>query len=110
MNAAMAAGSPPAQTISWLCSVCALGGILSLVLALGHKQPITGAWSIPIAVILGNTLTFFTINQAVGAYLPAGIIVLIPGLSGLVGKVMRLLPIPIVMGMIAGAMIKFGTE
>lgn len=109
MNSAMAAGYTSAQTISWLWSVCVFGGILSLVLALRYQQPITGAWSIPIAVMLGNTLTFFNINQAVGAYLLAGILVLLLGVSGLVGKVMRLLPIPIVMGMIAGAMIKFGT-
>ncbi len=109
MNAAMAAGYTSGQTISWLCSVCVFGGLLSLLLALRYQQPITGAWSIPIAVMLGSTLTFFNINQAVGAYLLAGILVLLLGLSGLVGKVMRLLPIPIVMGMIAGAMIKFGT-
>lgn len=109
MNAAMAAGYTSAQTISWLSAVCFFGGILSLILALRYQQPITGAWSIPIAVMLGNTLIYFNINQAVGAYLLAGIVVLVLGVSGLVGKLTRLLPIPIVMGMIAGAMIKFGT-
>ena len=109
MNAAMAAGYTSVQTISWLCSVCVFGGLLSLVLALRYQQPITGAWSIPIAVMLSSTLPFFNINQAVGAYFLAGLMVLLLGVSGLVGKVMRLLPMPIVMGMIAGAMIKFGT-
>ena len=65
MNAAMVAGYTSAQTISWLCLVCVFGGLLSLLLALRYQQPIIGAWSIPIAVILGNTLTFFNINQAV---------------------------------------------
>lgn len=109
MNSAMNAGYTSIQTISWLASVCFFGGVLSLVLALRYKQPIAGAWSIPIAVMLGNTLSFFTINQAVGAYLLAGLLVLALGFSGLVGRIMRWLPIPIVMGMIAGAMIKFGT-
>ncbi len=109
MNSAMNAGYTTTQTISWLASVCFFGGVLSLILALRYKQPIAGAWSIPIAVMLGNTLAFFNINQAVGAYFLAGAMVLALGLSGLVGKIMRWLPIPIVMGMIAGAMIKFGT-
>ncbi len=109
MNSAMNAGYTSIQTISWLASVCFFGGVLSLILALRYKQPIAGAWSIPIAVMLGNTLAFFNFNQAVGAYLLAGIMVLALGFSGLVGKIMRWLPIPIVMGMIAGAMIKFGT-
>ncbi len=109
MNSAMNAGYTTLQTISWLASACFFGGVLSLILALRYRQPIAGAWSIPIAVMLGNTLAFFNIHQAVGAYLLAGVMVLALGFSGLVGKIMRWLPIPIVMGMIAGAMIKFGT-
>ncbi|GBC59366.1 benzoate transporter [Desulfonema ishimotonii] len=109
MNSAMGANYTTEQTISWLFSVYFFGGVLSLILALKYKQPITGAWSIPIAVMLGTTLSFFTIQQAAGAYFIAGIIVLLLGFSGLIGKVMNWVPIPIVMGMIAGAMIKFGT-
>ncbi len=109
MNSAMSANYTTGQTISWLFAVYFFGGLLSLVLALKYKQPITGAWSIPAAVMLGTTLTYFNINQAAGAYLIAGIMVLILGFSGLIGKVMRWIPLPIVMGMIAGAMIRFGT-
>ncbi len=110
MSSAMNAGYTTTQTISWLASVCFFGGLISVIMALRYKQPIVGAWSIPVAVMLGNTLTFFSIEQAVGAYLMGGLLVLILGVSGLVGKIMRLLPMPIVMGMIAGAMIKFGTD
>ena len=110
MSSAMNAGYTTTQTISWLASVCFFGGLISVIMALRYKQPIVGAWSIPVAVMLGNTLAFFSIEQAVGAYLMGGLLVLILGASGLVGKIMRLLPMPIVMGMIAGAMIKFGTD
>ena len=37
-------------------------------------------------------------------------IVLLLGVTGLIGKVMRWLPLPIVMGMIGGCMLKFGTQ
>jgi benzoate membrane transport protein len=109
VNSAMAAGYTNEQTISWLFSVYFLGGILSFVLALRYKQPITGAWSIPAAVMLGSTLVYFDIHQAAGAYFLAGVLVLVLGLTGIIGKVMRWIPLPIVMGMIAGAMIRFGT-
>lgn len=109
INSAMAANYTSEQTISWLFSIYFLGGILSFILALRYKQPITGAWSIPAAVMMGTTLTFFNINQAVGAYFLAGIVVLVLGLTGIIGKLMRWIPLPIVMGMIAGAMIRFGT-
>ena len=110
MSSAMNAGYTTTQTISWLASVCFFGGLISFIMALRYKQPIVGAWSIPVAVMLGNTLAFFSIEQAVGAYLMGGVVVLLLGFSGLVGRIMRLLPMPIVMGMIAGAMIKFGTD
>ena len=49
------------------------------------------------------------LSDAAGGYLLAGILVLALGLSGIIGKVMRWIPLPIVMGMIAGALIRFGT-
>lgn len=110
MSSAMNAGYTTTQTISWLASVCFFGGLISVIMALRYKQPIVGAWSIPVAVMLGNTLAFFSIEQAVGAYLMGGLLVLILGVSGLVAKIMQLLPMPIVMAMIAGAMIKFGID
>jgi benzoate membrane transport protein len=44
-----------------------------------------------------------------GAYLVAGLIVLILGATGLITKVMKRIPMPIVMAMIAGAMMRFCT-
>jgi len=45
----------------------------------------------------------------VGAFFAAGLIVLVIGLTGLVRKVATWLPFPIVMAMIAGALIRFAT-
>lgn len=72
-------------------------------------MPINGAYSIPGAVMLASALPLFSFNEAVGAYLIAGIFVLFLGVSGMIGKAMRWIPLPIVMAMIAGAMIRFGT-
>src|SRR5680860_321968 len=109
LSAATKGNLTSAQAISWLFAIYFFGGVISLGLALYYKQPINGAYSIPAAVMLIGALSTFTINEAVGAYLVAGILVLALGLSGLVGKLMRWLPLPIVMAMIAGAMIRFGT-
>lgn len=59
--------------------------------------------------MLISSLKEYGFQDASGAYLVAGIIVLVLGLSGLIGKVMKWLPVPIVMAMIAGAMVRFGT-
>ena len=109
MSAAQAGNLTQPQAISWIFSIYFFGGLISLILALYYKQPINGAYSIPGAVMLISSLKEYGFQDASGAYLVAGIIVLVLGLSGLIGKVMKWLPVPIVMAMIAGAMVRFGT-
>jgi len=109
MSAAQAGNLTQPQAISWIFSIYFFGGLISLILALYYKQPINGAYSIPGAVMLIASLKEYGFQDASGAYLVAGIIVLVLGLSGLIGKVMKWLPVPIVMAMIAGAMVRFGT-
>jgi len=108
MNAAQKAKLSDVQTISWLFSVYFFGGLLSIIMGLYYKMPINGAYSIPGAVMLASALPLFSFNEAVGAYLIAGVLVLLLGVSGLIGKAMRWIPLPIVMAMIAGAMFRFG--
>lgn len=102
-------GLSQAEMISWLFAIYFFGGLLGIILSMKYKQPIAGAYSIPGAVLVAGALTHFSLNEAAGAYLVSGIIVFILGISGLIGKIMHWLPIPIVMAMIVGAMIRFGT-
>ena len=110
MKAAADGGLTPEQAISWLFGVYVLGGALGVFLSLRYKMPINGAFSIPGAVMLIGSLQTYSFEQACGAYIFAGIVVLLLGMSGLIGKVMRLLPLPIVQGMIAGCMMRFGID
>ena len=95
------------QTVAWLFAIYVLGGFISLLLALHYKQPINGAYSIPGAALVAGSLATIPFNEAVGAFILAGLLVLLLGVTGLIGKVMRWLPMPIVMAMIAGALIRF---
>ena len=58
----------------------------------------------------GGLLSHFSLNEAIGAYLVANVLVILLGASGLIDKVMKWIPLPIVMGMIVGVMIRFATE
>lgn len=109
MNAAESGNLTALQTVSWLFGIYFFGGLIGVVMSLYYKMPISGAYSIPAAVMLISALPLFPFNQAIGAYFFAGVAVLLLGISGLIGKVMHWLPTPIVMAMIAGAMIRFGT-
>ncbi len=110
INASTAAGYSMEQTVSWLFGIYVFGGLISLIMALYFKMPIVGAFSIPAASMLATSLVGYSFNEASGAFLMAGVIVLLLGVTGLIGKVMRFLPLPIVMGMIAGVMLRFGTN
>jgi benzoate membrane transport protein len=110
INGATNGGLTEAQTISWLFAVYFFGGAIGIILSLKHKIPVAGAYSIPGAVLVAGSLSNFTLSEAAGAYLAAGIIVLLLGITGAIGKVMMWVPFPIVMAMIVGAMISFGTE
>ncbi|MBN6754247.1 benzoate/H(+) symporter BenE family transporter [Kocuria palustris] len=109
INGAQEAGLTPVQTASWIFGIYVFGGLISLLMALYYQQPVTGAYSIPGAVLVVGALQGFTFAEMIGAYLVAGLIVLILGLTGVVRKVITWIPFPIVMAMIAGALIRFGT-
>ena len=99
-----------AETISWLFAVDFFGGLVGIFLALKYRLPISGAGTIAGAILVSGALTHFSINEAIGAYLAAHILVILLGSTGLIDKVMKWIPVPIVMGMIVGVMIRFATE
>jgi len=98
------------QTISWLFAVYFFSGLLGMYLALRYRQPITGAYTIAGAVLVAGSLTHFSLNEAIGAYIVANILVIILGLTGFIDKLMKWMPLPIVMGMIVGVMIRFAID
>lgn len=58
---------------------------------------------------MASALKTYSLSDLQGAYFVAGLIVLVLGMTGLISKVMKLIPMPIVMAMIAGAMMRFCT-
>lgn len=110
IGGAEAGGLSHTETISWLFAVYFFGGLLGMYLSLKYRQPIAGAYSIAGAVLVAGALTHFSLSEAAGAYAAAGALVFLLGKTGLVEKAMQWIPVPIVMGMIVGVMIRFATE
>jgi benzoate membrane transport protein len=109
VGAANDAGLSQTQTISWVFACWFFGPVIGFLISMRYKQPIPGAWSIPGAALVAGALQIYTLQELQSAFLAAGIIVLVLGLTGVIGKIMRFLPMPIVMAMIAGAMLRFAT-
>ncbi len=108
IGAAQAGHLSNGQTVAWLLAIYLLGGIISVFMGMRYRMPITGAYSIPGAAIMTSAFASFSYQEAIGAFIMAGVIVLLLGVTGLIGRIMRWVPMPIVMAMIAGAMIRFG--
>ncbi len=97
------------QTGSWLMMIYLVSGILMVTLALYYRQPIAIAFSLPGIVVIGGLLKVFSLEQMVAGYVFGGAIMLFLGVSGLIKKVIKYLPVPIIMGMIAGALFSYAT-
>jgi len=107
LQAATSAQLSPEQINSWIFAVGVGGGTASLVLSLLYRQPLCNAWSIAGAALLVGTLPRFSFAEAVGAYLVSGLLILLLAVSGLFGAAMERVPQEIVMGMLAGILLRF---
>lgn len=101
-------GLSDAHVASWLFGGFAVAGVVSLGFILRYRQPLVFAWTIPGTILLLTSLDHLRFEEAVGAYLATGLLILIIGLTGLAERMMALIPKPIVMGMVAGIFLDFG--
>lgn len=100
-------GLTTAQTSSWIFIVWFSGALATLWLSLRFRQPLPVTWTIPGLVYLGTLADRFSFAEIVGANLVAGVLLVVLGLLGIGGAIMRWLPLPIVMGMFAGSILVY---
>ena len=65
-------------------------------------------WTIPGALLLPAALQNLSYAEVMGACLGAGLLVTLRAATGWIARVMALIPLPIVMGMLAGVFLPFG--
>ena len=94
------------ESSSWVFVVWFTGAISSIALSMYYRMPIPITWSIPGLIYLGTLAGEFTFAEMVGANLVAGMLILVLGVLGFGGRIMRWLPLPIVMGMFAGSIFR----
>ena len=68
------------------------------------------AWPTASVALLVTSLPQYPFNEAVGAYIVCSIALIVLGLSGLFGKLMEHVPLTVIAGMMAGVLLKFGTN
>ncbi|MGB8714173.1 MAG: benzoate/H(+) symporter BenE family transporter [Onishia taeanensis] len=110
ISAGTAAGLPKDFTLLWVISYLFINGLFGLLLPAYYRLPLPMANSIPGALLFAAIIPVVGLNEALGATLMAGAISVVVALAGWMSLVMRLIPMPIVMGMVAGVLLKFGTN
>lgn len=110
IGAGQEAGMTSDQITMWAMNLTLLGGIGCLIIPLYYKLPFAIANSIPGAILFASLIPVFGWQELLGAAIVAGIIIFLLGITGSIGKVMEFLPVPIVLGMTGGCLLKFGLE
>ena len=98
------------QLASWIFGVFFINGLLTIAMSWLYRQPLALFWTIPGTVLVGPALSHLTFAQVIGAYYVTGALILALGASGWVRRAMQAVPMPIVMGMVAGVFLRFGLD
>lgn len=105
-----AGGLSQDQLASWVFGILFSGGAATLVMSLLYRQPLGFAWSIPGTVLLGPSLQHLSFAEVVGTFFSAGLLILVLGATGVVRRIMAMIPMAIVMAMVAAVFLRFGTD
>ena len=110
LSVGSAGGLSQSDLSSWIFGSFAINGVLSIIACWYYRTPLVFFWTIPGTVLVGPALGHLSFPEVIGAFLATGLLMLVLGASGWVRRAMGALPMPIVMGMVAGVFMKFGID
>jgi benzoate membrane transport protein len=103
-------GLSQAELASWVFGVFFINGLISILFSWLYREPLAFAWTIPGTVLVGPALAHLSFAEVLGAYYATAALMLVLGATGWVRRAMQALPMPIVMGMVAGVFLRFGLD
>lgn len=99
----IAVGASPEEVASGLLALCLGQAVLAIALSWRHRMPLSFSWSTPGAALLaaaeGTTGSY---AAAVGAFIVCGLLIVLTGLWGALGRAMTRIPMPLAGAMLAG--------
>lgn len=103
-------GLTAAQTSSWVFIVWFNGALWTILVCLIYRQPIPITWTVPGLVYLGSLAGQFSFAEIVGGNMMAGLLFLLLAVLRMGERIMKWLPLPIVMGMFGGSIFIYITR
>lgn len=110
LGAGIRGGLSEDDLASWIFAAFAVNGALTVAMSAWYRQPLAFFWTIPGTVLVAAALEHLSFAEVVGAYLLTALLLLGLGLTGWVRVAMDRIPMPIVMGMVAGVFLDFGLD
>ena len=108
LSIAQLRGLSDVATIGWIFGGYGLGGVVSILFSSLYRLPLGMAWTIPGGALLLAALDHLSFGEVVAASFVSGLLIAVIGLSGMVAWIMRRIPMPVVMGMVAGVFLPIG--
>ena len=107
-QAGESAGISTDMMTSWVWAISIGAGISGIILSVWFKAPVVTAWSAPGTALLVTLFPELSLNEAIGAYITAALIIVVIGMSGAFDTFVRAIPKGIAAGMMAGILFQFG--
>ncbi|MBK1970177.1 MULTISPECIES: benzoate/H(+) symporter BenE family transporter [Brevundimonas] len=107
VQAGQAMGAAPAQIISMVTALCLGIGLPGAVLSWRLKMPVVLAWSTPGAALLAASTLGLGWSTAVGAFVIAGLMMVLTGLVPTLGRLAERIPAAVASAMLAGVLLPF---
>ncbi len=107
MEAARNVGASPSQQASWAAALCFGMAITSFILSWRYRMPMITAWSTPGAVLIATSGAGITYANALGAFLVAGLLMVVAGLIKPLEKAIEKIPAPVAAAMLAGVLLRY---
>jgi benzoate membrane transport protein len=107
MEAARNAGATPSQQASWAAALCFGMAASTLLLSWRYRMPLMTAWSTPGAVLIATSGPGITYQNALGAFVVAGLLMVVAGLVKPLERAIEKIPAPIAAAMLAGVLLRY---
>lgn len=104
------AGLPSEFIKAWITTKLWLSGIIGILVASYYRLPLPMANSIPAIFLFTAAAAQYGLSETLGATFLAGMLAFIIGISGVLGRLIKLFPTPIILGMIGGVLLNFGID
>lgn len=110
LQAAQQLGANMAQTNSWFWSLGIGIGLCGLLLSYRFKYPVITSWSTAGLALILASAHHYSLPEALGAFLLCGLLTAILGFTGVLNKLLDVIPPFLTSAMLAGILLNFGIQ